>query len=298
MVHYDSGDAILYEVKDRMVVITLNIPKAFNALTGPEYRRLEQLLMCAAVEPGTFVTIIQSTGEFFSAGANFKKGDLLKGERDVKDDATDLLQLKRDDDPKAYDYYVSRTEWIHAFGSRNLSTTDAFINHPKVLVFALNGPVIGLSAAIVAHADFIYALDNTFLLTPFSNIGLVAEGAASYTLLRRLGLSKANEALLMSKPIPAQELKQLGFLNELYPKSQFRSTEDFNAHVQKEIRERMYNLNEESVLLIKKQIRNTLRQDAIAANHDEVIAGVTRFAEGIPQKRFDALKKKSMFHKL
>lgn len=297
MVHYASGDSILYEVKDRMVVITLNIPKSYNALTGPEYRRLEQLLLCAAVEPGTFVTLIQSTGKFFSAGANFKKGDLNK-DKNATDDYADHLQLKRDDDPKAYDYFVQRTEWVHAFGARNLSTTDAFINHPKVLVVALNGPVIGLSAAIVAHADLIYAMDNTFLLTPFSNIGLVAEGAASYTLLRRLGLSKANEALLMSKPIPAQDLKQLGFLNELYPKSQFASTEDFNAHVQKEIRDRMYGLNEESVLLIKKQIRTTLSQDAKAANHDEVIGGVNRFADEIPQKRFDALKKKSISHKL
>lgn len=296
MVHYSTGESILYEVKGRTVVITLNLPKAYNALTGPEYRRIEQLVHCAAVEPGTFITVIQSTGDYFSAGANFKKGDLT--DKAVKEDTVDLLQLVSDTDPARHEYFEERTGHAMTFGARNLSITDAFINHPKILVVALNGPVVGLSAALVAHADFIYATDNAFLLTPFTNIGLVAEGAASYTLLRRLGLSKANEALIMSKPISAQELKELGFVNEVYPKSKFKSTEEFNEYVQKYVQDRLYTLNEPSVLLIKQQIRASFQTDVAAANHNEVIGGINRFAEGVPQKRFASLNKKTLKHKI
>ena len=81
------------------------------------------------------------------------------------------------------------------FLTGNLYLTQAFIEHPKLLVVALNGPAIGLSAgifavflsrgeaygntcffalALIAHADIIYAVDSTFLLTPFSTIGTIS----------------------------------------------------------------------------------------------------------------------------
>lgn len=37
----------------------------------------------------------------------------------------------------------------------NIAVTKAFATHPKVLIAALNGPVIGLSAALIAHCDLI-----------------------------------------------------------------------------------------------------------------------------------------------
>src|SRR5688572_32178650 len=66
--------------------------------------------------------------------------------------------------------------WLANFAAYNLNITHAFSTHPKILVVGLNGPVIGLSAAIPAYADFVYCAPHTFLLTPFSSLGLVAEG--------------------------------------------------------------------------------------------------------------------------
>lgn len=37
----------------------------------------------------------------------------------------------------------------------NIEITKAFYEHPKILVGALNGPAVGLSAALVAACDFI-----------------------------------------------------------------------------------------------------------------------------------------------
>lgn len=293
---YTEGDNILYEVKGRTAIITLNLPKAFNALTGSEYRRLEQLVQMAGDDEKVFITIIQSTGKFFSAGANFKKGD---GDNVTAfEDTIELAQIKNKNDPAAYQKYADKTPYSYAFGARNLTITNTFINHPNVLVVSLNGPVIGLSAALVAHADFIYATDNAYLLTPFSNIGLVTEGAASYTLLHRLGQSLASEALIMSKPISAADLYRTGFLNELYPQSKFKSVEEFNLHVQNLLQDRLYGLDEQSVYQIKKLIKTNLRTAAVKANHDEVIGGIDRFSVGAPQARFLALKQKTMKHKM
>lgn len=294
--HTVEGTEILYKVVDRTAVITLNIPDKFNALTGVEYRRLDQLVQAAAREKGTFVTLIQSTGKFFSAGANFKKGELTGGAKGG--DTIDLVQIENESDPDSYGDLETRTEWAYRFGARNFAITETFYNHPKVLVVALNGPVIGLTAALVACADFIYATDNTYLLTPFANIGLASEGAACYTLLQRLGLSKANEALLMSKPIKAKELKERGFLNELFPLSQFKTPEDFNNHVYNIIKTTMYGLDEDAILIIKRLIRKSMQQSLIEANHDEVFQGIDRFAKGIPQNRFAQLAQKSLKHKL
>lgn len=93
--------------------------------------------------------------------------------------------------------------------------THAFYSHSKILVTALNGPVVGLSAALSAFSDFIYCAPHTYLLTQFSSLGLVAEGGASRAMVHRMGVSKANEALLMSRRIPASELLACGFVNKI-----------------------------------------------------------------------------------
>lgn len=99
--------------------------------------------------------------------------------------------------------------------SHLVEVTEAFYTHPKVLVTILNGPVIGLSAALVAHSDFVYATPKVYLLAPFTSLGIVPEGASSITFQQRLGPSKAAEALLMSKRLSCDELVACGFINEV-----------------------------------------------------------------------------------
>jgi enoyl-CoA hydratase/carnithine racemase len=49
----------------------------------------------------------------------------------------------------------TRKFWLNRFAAGNVDVTKAFFEHSKVLICALNGPVVGLSAALVSHADFI-----------------------------------------------------------------------------------------------------------------------------------------------
>lgn len=166
---------------------------------------------------------------------------------------------------------------------------------------ALNGPVIGLSAAIISHADFIYATSSSYILAPFTSLGLVAEGGSSYTFVKRLGLSKANEALILSKKIPAEELLQCGFLTRIYPTPENpNDCSAFHKQVLEDVRGEFLDtgLNRESMILMKRLIRAGFEQKLDAQTVKEAFWGIERWLDGAPQKEFVKLKSGQKKHKL
>lgn len=275
-----SEDEILYEVKDRVAVITLNLPLKLNALTGLQYLELAKLVAQADEEEETVATLIQGTGRYFSAGANV-------ADRSLAGSVEDPAEL------------FSHDFWFKNFVGRNAYLVDLFHNHTKVLVAALNGPVIGLSAALVALCDLVYAIDEdkVFMLTPFSNLGLVAEGASSLTLFLRLGWSKAAEALLFSKPIPGRELDKLGFFNKTYT-GEGLTTEQFNETVLKELVSKFDGLYEPSIFANKQLLKSNRDLLINSANSKELIVGFNRWIQGIPQQRFVQIANKEIKHKM
>jgi peroxisomal 3,2-trans-enoyl-CoA isomerase len=189
-------------------------------------------------------------------------------------------------------------EWLRGFVSNNLNITQAFYTHPKILVVALNGPAIGLSAALTGFADFVYAAPHAFLLTPFSSLGLVAEGGSSAALVQRLGISKANEALIQSKRISCQELVQTGYVNKVFDVKKGDS-DKFLELVYKEIDDTMGDhLIGDSLTGIKALIRKPERDVLDKQNVAEVFAGLDRFVKGIPQQEFIKIATGKKRHKL
>ena len=188
--------------------------------------------------------------------------------------------------------------FLRYFVSNNLYITHAFYTHPKILITALNGPVVGLSAALIAFSDFIYCTPQTFLLTPFSSLGLVAEGGSSRAFVQRLGVSKANEALIMSKRIPAEELLQVGFVNKIFD---CKPGEDakFRERIFKEVDDRLGDhLIGNSLTKIKALIRKPDREVMDAQGVAEVLGGLERFVSGVPQEQFRKIASGEKKHKL
>lgn len=193
----------------------------------------------------------------------------------------------------------ARETWLKSFVANNLHITHAFYTHPKLLVTALNGPAVGLSAALIAFSDFVYAAPHAFLLTPFSSLGLVTEGNASVAFVRRLGISKANEALIMSKRIAIEELVQTGFVNKVIDVGGKDRSKEFLEKVLEEVEERLGgHLNRESVLGIKKLIRAPEREVLDRQGVEEVLAGLERFVKGVPQEEFRKIASGEKKHKL
>lgn len=194
----------------------------------------------------------------------------------------------------------ARREILRGFVANNLDLTNTFARHPKILVVALNGPAVGLSAALTAFGDFIYATPHTFLLTPFTSLGLVAEGGASSAFVERLGISKANEALIMSKRIPIEDLVSTGYVNKVFTGPGGKEdASGFLKLVLEEVEERLgTHINQDSMLKIKDLIRRPGREVLDRQNVLEVFMGMERFIAGIPQQEFMKIATGQKKHKL
>jgi len=271
------AEPVTLEIRGRIATITIDVPKKLGALDQDGYYLLSKYMREAGANDEVVVTVLTGKGNFFSAGADVSIG----GTAPPTGGGSDLYGL-----------------WLKNFVANNLNITQAFYSHPKILVTALNGPAIGLSAALVAFSDFIYATPFTFLLTPFSSLGLVTEGGASRAFVSRLGISKANEALIMSKRIPAEELRQVGFVNKIFDTKKGEE-EKFKQLVYAEIEERLgEHLIGSSLLKIKALIRKPERDILDAQGVAEVFGGLERFVAGIPQGEFRKIASGEKRHKL
>jgi peroxisomal 3,2-trans-enoyl-CoA isomerase len=162
----------------------------------------------------------------------------------------------------------------------------------------LNGPAIGLSAALTGFADFVYATPHAYLLTPFTSLGLVSEGNASIGFVQRLGIGKANEALIMSKRLTSEELLHVGYINKIFNFGKDQSA-DFLKAVLAEIDDRMGDhLNQDSMLKVKALIRAPQKQALDTQGVLEVLGGLERFVGGYPQEEFRKIATGQKKHKL
>ncbi|KFZ17698.1 hypothetical protein V501_01601, partial [Pseudogymnoascus sp. VKM F-4519 (FW-2642)] len=96
------------------------------------------------------------------------------------------------------------------------SLSEVFHSHPKLLVTALNGPVVGLFTAAVAHADLIYATLGTYLLNPFLTPDLTTYDKSSINLINCIKSFVAKYTSQSSPRISAKKLNHVGFVNKLF----------------------------------------------------------------------------------
>lgn len=270
-------EQITLTTKGKIAIITLNLEKKLNALNQDLYYRLSCLMREVAARDDIYITVLTGKGRYFSAGA----------------DVTSSGSAPENKSPAEL-----RRHWLRSFVANNLEITQAFYSHPKILITALNGPAVGLSAALISFSDFIYAAPHAFLLTPFTSLGLVAEGGASRAFVQRLGISKANEALIMSKRITAEEMERVGFVNKIIQTGR-NEQERFLDEVLKEVEERLGDhLNGDSLLEVKALIRKPERDIMDSQTVGEVFGGLERFAAGVPQEEFRKIASGEKKHKL
>ncbi|KAK0673790.1 putative 3,2-trans-enoyl-CoA isomerase [Cercophora samala] len=270
---------IQVEYRGRLAIVTINNPEKLGALNGQGYYDLAQALRQIATHDEVFITLLIGTGRFFSAGADVTITRTTPATASVS----------------------PHQQWLSSFVANNLNATHAFYTHPKILITALNGPVIGLSAALISFSDFIYCVPHTFLLTPFASLGLVAEGGASRQLVQKLGPARSGEALIMSRKIESHQLEQCGFVNKVFTEVGKGPGEDekFKRLVLAEIDDKLgEHLVGESLLGIKKLIRRPEREALDSHNVAEVFAGLDRFVSGVPQQEFEKIASGKKRHKL
>ncbi|EAT44956.1 AAEL003709-PA [Aedes aegypti] len=174
--------------------ITINNPRKKNALNMQAYGDLTEQLNAADRDDSVSVVVLMGVGDFYSSGNDISA--ILTSNQSVE-------------------------ERLKTSNQKLFDMVKAFYNFSKLLIGVVNGPAIGIAATTVILCDVLYMVDTGYFYTPFSALGLCAEGCSSYTFPQLMGRSKASEMLLLNYRMSAQEALQFNVVAELFKQEDF-----------------------------------------------------------------------------
>jgi len=193
---------LLNERSGSILKVQFNRPAKKNAMTGPMYTGLADLLTEAEKDDSINVVLLHGAGDSFCAG----------------NDLDDFLK----NPPQPGDSPQSRL-------------MNALITFSKPLVAAVHGLAIGGGVTMLGHFDFVYAAEKTKFQIPFINLALVPEFGSSFLLPRQIGYLQAAEIILLGTPFNAARASELGLVTAVVPDtaSLAKATETAQALAQK-----------------------------------------------------------------
>ena len=194
-------ETILYEIKDKILTVTLNRPERLNAFTGQMMDDLIEAFDKAGKDDAIRVIIVTGAGRGFCAGADLGAGANTFN-REVRNNRGETEGIK--DNP----------EWMRDGGGR---TTLAIFDCPKPIIAAFNGPAVGVGVTMTLPMDIRIASEEARFGFVFARRGLVPEAASSWFLPKIVGISKALEWTFSGKVFSAEEAKDGGLIRSVHP---------------------------------------------------------------------------------
>ena len=189
--------AITFETKDRIGIITMNQPERRNALS-PEMRQdFLNLIPTLQYDTNLGAIVLQGTDGVFCAGGDLKN---LAQALENRNTAVDRQRLYRHHD------------WF-----------QKLLNLEIPVIAAVDGAAYGAGFSIALSADFILCSDRAKLCCVFPRIGLVPDVGAFFTLPRIVGLQRAKEIMFTGRPLDAKEAKELGIAMEVHDAENLKS---------------------------------------------------------------------------
>lgn len=185
--------------QDNYTKILLNRPKRKNAITVEMYEEIIVALNEAAKDKSA-LTVVTGAGDYYCSGNDLSNFMTISPDQmhEVAKTSGDLLRR-----------YIA-----------------AYIEFPKPLIAAVNGPAIGVAVTVLGLFDTVYASDKSTFSTPFSQLGQSPEGCSSYTFPKIMGHAKACEMMLFNRKMSAQEALDCGLVTRLFPHESFSSQVD------------------------------------------------------------------------
>ena len=181
-------DILLTANKNGVTTLTMNQPKKLNGWTGPMMYALKDALLAAAKDDNTKVAILTGADPYYCAGVNLS--DTIKPMH-----------------PATLHKMIVES---------NAAIFNAFIDFPKPLIIAANGPAIGACFTSATLCDCIIASDKATFSTPFARLGVTPEGCSSVHFERIMGKKNAERMLGPEGWTPtAAEAKDAGFVKEV-----------------------------------------------------------------------------------
>ena len=182
---------ILCAVENGIATITINRPKALNALNLDTVTELKDSIKKIAVDKAVKVVVITGAGEkSFVAGA------------DIKEMATKTPAEGR--------------EWGQ-FGQNVFTEIE---NMPQPVIAAINGFCLGGGCELSCACDIRYASENAKFGQPEVGLGITPGFGGTQRLTRVVGRGQAKELIYTGGMIGAEDAKAIGLVNKVVPQEE------------------------------------------------------------------------------
>ncbi|MBL0243291.1 MAG: enoyl-CoA hydratase [Rhodoferax sp.] len=171
---------------EKVAIITLNRPKALNALNDQMMDELGHALKGFDADPAIGCMVVTGSEKAFAAGA----------------DITAMAKLTFAE--------TYKTDFI----TRNWETIRTI---RKPVIAAVSGFALGGGCELAMMCDFIIAADNARFGQPEIKLGIIPGAGGTQRLPRAIGKSKAMDLALTSRMMDAAEAERAGLVSRVVP---------------------------------------------------------------------------------
>ncbi len=178
-------ETILVETRGKVGLITLNRPKALNALNQDVLRQVVSAMEAFEDDARIGAIVLTGSEKAFAAGADIKE-----------------MQ------PKSY---------VDMYMSDFFAGWDAATRVRKPIIAAVAGYALGGGCELAMMCDFIIAADNAKFGQPEITLGVMPGMGGSQRLTRFVGKSKAMDMCLTGRMMDAAEAERSGLVSRIVP---------------------------------------------------------------------------------
>ena len=181
-----TPELILVSTEGRVGVVTLNRPKALNALNEQLMNELGAALKAFDANPDIGCMVITGSEKAFAAGA----------------------------DIAAMAPYTFTDVYLNDYITRNWETIRSV---RKPVIAAVSGFALGGGCELAMMCDFIIAADNAKFGQPEIKIGIIPGAGGTQRLPRAVGKAKAMDLALTGRMMDAAEAERAGLVSRVVP---------------------------------------------------------------------------------
>lgn len=186
----DTGTPDLRSVlDDQLLLITLNRPKAGNALNPAMLNALQREIIHAENNADVRCVVVTGAGNAFCAGGDIRNNDIA---------------------PESPDQIDERIEWMQVI---QRDTVGRLYAMSKPTLAVINGPAAGAGMSLALACDLRLMSNTTFMLTAFATVGLPGDLGAAYFLTRLIGSGRARELMFLPERISVEQALDAGLVN-------------------------------------------------------------------------------------
>jgi len=180
-------NTLLLEIVNNVALLKVNRPQALNALNQEVLFELLAAFQSLEKDDNVRVIILTGEGKAFVAGADIKE----------------MVSLTAQE--------------ARRFSKMGHTLMETMGNIGKPIIAVVNGFALGGGMELALACDFIYASDDAKFGQPEINLGIIPGFGGTQRLARLIGKAQARELIYTGQMIGAQEAKELGIVNKVFP---------------------------------------------------------------------------------